>query len=255
MSNVRIVPSAQNHLPGNNHQIEPITRNQILSKLPTNEFDFIFNKMTRLDLELGEILLEAGDEIDYAYFPNIAMISVLTLMEDGKSVEVGIVGKEGFVGLPLLAGFSTSPHRTNVQAQGSVFRISAVGLQESLLECPQLTKALWRYSLKAALQVSQTAACNRMHEVEERLARWLLMSHDRIDSSELPLTQDFLSQMLGTRRSSVSLAAASLQKAKLIQYVRGQVTVLNRRGLEAASCECYHQLQQHLAIWDHQSPN
>ncbi len=225
-------------------------RNFLLKDLPSRESNFIFDKLTFMDLSLEHLLLEAGDPMLYAYFPNTAMISVLTLMSDGKSVEVGIVGKEGFVGLPLLGGFRTSPYRVNIQAAGSVFRISAADLQETLVKCPQLLKALVQYSQKAALQVTQTAACNRLHEVEERLARWLLMSRDRIDSDDLPLTQEFLGQMLGTRRSSVSLAAASLQKARLIEYVRGHVTILDRKGLETASCECYGQLQRQLTTWD-----
>lgn len=225
-------------------------RNLLLKNLPGRECSLIFDKLTLLDLSLEHLLLEAGDPMSYAYFPNTAMISLLTLMNDGKSVEVGIVGKEGFVGLPLLGGFRTSPYRMNIQAEGTLFRIGSADLQEMLVKCPQLLKALVQFSQKAALQVTQTAACNRLHEVEERLARWLLMSRDRIDSDDLPLTQEFLGQMLGTRRSSVSLAAASLQKARLIEYVRGHVTILDRKGLEGASCECYGQLQRQLTTWD-----
>jgi CRP-like cAMP-binding protein len=225
-------------------------KNQLLNDLRGNERSFILDRLTYMDLSIEHLLLETGDPMAYAYFPNSAMISVLTLMSDGKSVEVGVVGREGFVGLPLLGGFRTSPYRINVQSPGSVFRIGAEDLKDAMANCPQFSKALVQYSQKAALQVTQTAACNRLHEVEERLARWLLMSRDRIDSDDLPLTQEFLGQMLGTRRSSVSLAAASLQKSRLIEYVRGHVTILDRKGLEAASCECYGQLQRQLTTWD-----
>jgi CRP-like cAMP-binding protein len=181
------------------------------------------------------------------------MASILNLMADGKSVEVGLIGKEGFVGLPLIAGYRTNPQRINTQAAGTAFRIDAGALQKALRQCPQLALALLRYSQDAAAQVTQIAACNRLHEVDERLARWLLMCQDRMDSNVLPLTHEFLAQMLGTRRASVSVAATILQRAGLIRYNRGHVTVLSRRGLEKASCECYAALREHLENWKEES--
>jgi CRP-like cAMP-binding protein len=172
-------------------------------------------------------------------FHNTAMASVLNLMEDGKSIEVGLVGKEGFVGLPSVAGFRTSPHRVITQGGGNAFRIGAKELRGALGARPLLGTALLRYSQRLILQTTQIAACKRLHEGDERLARWLLMTHDRIGRAELPLTQEFLAQMLGSRRASVSTSAITLQKAGLISYVHGKVEILNRKGLEKASCECY----------------
>lgn len=223
--------------------------NKILLSLPRKECAFLLSKFTLVHLKLHDLLQEAGGPIEFSYFPNTAMASILNLMSDGKSVEVGLAGKEGFVGLPLLAGFRTSPHEINTQAEGTAFRLDAASLKKALLQCPQLALALARYSQEATLQVTQLAACNRLHEVEQRLARWLLMSQDRIGSDFLPLTQEFISQMLGTRRASVTVAATVLQRAGLIRYRRGQVSILDRKGLEEASCECYGVMQHHLENW------
>lgn len=149
----------------------------------------------------------------------------------------------------MIAGFRSSASRAVTQAEGSAFRINADDMRKALRACPQLNASLVRYSQEATMEVTQIAACNRLHEVEERLARWLLMSQDRIRSNELPLTQEFLSQMLGTRRSSASVAAATLQGAGLIRYARGHVSILNQAGLENASCECYKVIQQQLERW------
>jgi len=177
------------------------------------------------------------------------MASILNVMNDGKSVEVGLAGPEGFVGIPLIAGFRTSATRIVVQAVGTALRANADDLQIALRNCPQLLAELLRYSQEATMEVTQIAACNRLHDVEQRLARWLLMTQDRVRSDKLPLTQEFLSQMLGTRRSSVSVAAATLQKAGLIQYNRGHVSVVNRKALENASCECYGVIQKQIQNW------
>jgi CRP-like cAMP-binding protein len=174
-------------------------------------------------------------------------------MSDGKSVEVGLTGKEGFVGLPLIVGFTTSASRVITQIAGSAFRISASALPELLRKCRTLETRLHRYSQRLATQSSQVAACNRLHEVDERLARWLLMSQDRIGSDEVPLTQEFLAHMLGTRRSSVTVAASILQKAGLIKYRRGQLNIANRKGLEEAACECYRALVEQDSRWSEES--
>ena len=155
--------------------------------------------------------------------------------------------------MPLIAGFRTSHTRTVVQVEATAFRIDATHFKTALRELPKLERQTQRYGQLAALQVTQIAACNRLHEVEERLARWLLMSHDRIGSNSLPLTQDFLAQMLGTRRSSVSVAAGILQKAGLIEHKRGSATILDRQRLEEAACECYEQLQRQTKEWESQN--
>jgi len=188
------------------------------------------------------------------YFPNTAMGSVLNIMADGKSVEVGLVGKEGFIGLPLVAGLRSSASRVVCQAQGMAYRINADDMRKAAIRnCPRLVASLMRYSQESTMEVTQIAACNRLHEVEGRLARWLLMSHDRIGSDRLPLTQEFLSQMLGTRHASVTVAAGVLQKAGLIQYTRGHVSILNREALENACCECYQVIRQQLNRWEEES--
>ncbi len=227
--------------------------NLILLGLPRKERDAVLSKLTLVKLNSRDILQEVGEEIKFGYFPNTAMASVLNIMSDGKSVEVGLTGKEGFIGLPLVAGFRTSVTRINTQAEGTAFRVEAKAFLAVLSRCPQLNLALFRCSQEAIMQVTQIAACNRLHEVDERLARWLLMCQDRIESDLLPLTQEFLSQMLGTRVASVSVAAAVLQRAGLIRYSRGRVTVLKRAGLEEAACECYQVMQNHLESWERES--
>ena len=180
------------------------------------------------------------------------MGSILNVMNDGKSIEVGLAGKEGFIGLPVVAGFRSSASRVVTQAEGNAFRIDAADMREALRKCPQLMVSLLRYSQEATMEVTQIAACNRLHEIDERLARWLLMSQDRIGKDILPLTQEFLSQMLGTRRASVSVAAATLQKAGLISYTRGHVTILNRSELENACCECYGIIRRQFGNWQNE---
>src|SRR5262249_50482733 len=158
--------------------------------------------------------------------------SVLTALPDGRSVEVGLIGKEGFVGIPILFGLETSALRIVTQGDGSGYRMEAAALKRVLVQCPQFARSLLRFSMHLAMQSMQLAACNRLHEVVERLARWLLMCQDRIEMERLPLTQEFMAQMLGTRRSSVSVAAGALQKAGMISYTRGSVTILDRSRLE-----------------------
>ncbi len=171
-------------------------------------------------------------------------------MVDGKSVEVGLSGFEGFVGAPLLVGFQSSPTRVIVQVEGEGFRVAAARLVEILSRCPELEKRLQRHSQVMAMQAAHVAACNRLHDVHERLARWLLMSQDRLGSNLVPLTQEFLAHMLGTRRSSVTIAAGILQKAGLITYNRGRVTVVDREKLEDATCECYGAMVQMTSKWN-----
>jgi CRP-like cAMP-binding protein len=199
------------------------------------------------------VLNEIAEPIENTYFINSGLASILTVMPSGKSVEVGLVGAEGWVGLPLLVGFKTSPTRAVTQIAGTAFRVSAKDFASVLRECPELSRLLQRYSQEFALQVTQVAACNRLHNVNQRLARWLLVSQDRVGGSNFLMTQEFLSFMLGTRRASVTVAAGVLQKAGLITYKRGKVTIENRPELEKAACDCYGILARQLKQWRRES--
>lgn len=225
------------------------TQNKILRGLPRKEFSSVFPALEFVELPTHTVLNEMSEPIVFAYFIESGLASVLNVMEDGKSVEVGLTGKEGFVGIPLLVGFNSSPSRVIMQIEGSGFRISAKEFTAVLPECPMLQKSLHRYSQELGVQATQVAACNRLHEVDERLARWLLMSQDRIDGNVVPLTQEFLAHMLGTRRASVTLAAGMLQKAGLITYSRGEVKIENRKELEEAACECYAAINRQSRNW------
>jgi CRP-like cAMP-binding protein len=225
------------------------TQNKILRSLPGKESRAVFAFLEFVELPTATILNETATSIEFAYFVESGLASVLNIMEDGKSVEVGLMGKEGFAGIPLLVGFKTSPSRVVMQIAGSAFRIRAKDFSALLPECPQLEKALFRLSQEMAVQSAQIAACNRLHEVDERLARWLLMCQDRLGGNKVPLTQEFLAHMLGTRRASVTVAAGMLQKAGLIKYTRGEVRVENRKELEEAACECYATIVRQSQIW------
>jgi CRP-like cAMP-binding protein len=226
--------------------------NEILLSLAPRERDELLSTLEFMRLKVHQVLYEPGETMKSGYFINSGMFSVLNVMPDGKSVEVGLIGREGFSGLPLIAGFRTSNNRTVVQADATAFRVSADSLRPALRQHSQLERSLQRYSQCFALQVAQVATCNRIHEVNERLARWLLMTQDRVGSSCLPLTQDFMAQMLGTRRSSVTVAAGTLQEAGLIAYTRGSVTILDRDSLEEAACDCYGQLREQIEQWKSQ---
>jgi CRP-like cAMP-binding protein len=186
-----------------------------------------------MELATHVVLHEPGEPIKFGYFLNSGLASVLTVLAEGKSVEVGLTGKEGFVGLPLLVGFSTSPTRTVIQIKATGFRISARILEQVMRQSSGLVNRLQRYVQILGMQGTQVAACNRLHEVDERLARWLLMCQDRIGSNFVPLTQEFLAHMLGTRRASVTVAAGMLQKAGLITYQRGHVNIVDRQPANA----------------------
>jgi CRP-like cAMP-binding protein len=224
-------------------------RNSILLALPSNECAALFSKLEFVSLPVRTVLNEVDEPVKFAFFMNDGLASVLSMTSDGKSVEVGLCGREGFVGLPVIAGFSTSPTRVIVQVAGSAFRISAKHLLIALKDCPKLAMGLQRFVQEMGLQSSQVAACNRLHEVDERMARWLLMSQDRLGGDDIPLTQEFLANMLGTRRASVTVAAGILQKAGLITYKRGAVKIENRGQLENAACECYEILVRQAKNW------
>jgi CRP-like cAMP-binding protein len=226
--------------------------NEILLDLPPKEIDTLLPKLEFVRLKLHQVLHEAGETLKSGYFCNSGMFSVLTVTPDGKHVEVGLIGKEGFAGIPLIAGFRTSHTRAVVQAEGTAFRVDASILKTALQQCRRLERKLQRHSQLMAMQVEQIATCNRLHGVEERLARWLLMTADRVDSDSLPLTQEFLAQMLGSTRSTVTISAGTLQKAGMIAYTRGNVNILDRRSLEGAACDCYGSLQRQTREWQAQ---
>jgi CRP-like cAMP-binding protein len=221
-------------------------RNEILLALPHKEYNLVFQRLEFVQMPTPFLLQEALEPIPFAYFINGGLASILVILADGKSIEVGLTGKEGFVGIPLLVGMKQSPTRIVMQVSGSGFRIKPNDLMELLGVCPTLKNSLLRYSQELAIQTSQVAACNRVHEVDQRLARWLLMSQDRLGGDIVPLTQEFLAHMLGTRRASVTVAASRLQAAGLIHYKRGRVQVVDREKLEAACCECYSAMVRHL---------
>ena len=213
--------------------------NLILSTLPTEEYEALRPHLEFVELPQQFILHEQSHEISHFYFPQGGMVSLVVLANDGRSVEVGVLGREGAVGLPRLGGVTSAPYRGISQIPGNALRVRADLLENRLPSLPALQLAFGRYILMQGLQMGQTAACNRLHEIEQRLARWLLMCQDRVERDTLLLTHEFLAQMLGSGRPSVSLAAGGLERAGLIDNVRGTIKILDRSRLQASACECY----------------
>lgn len=213
--------------------------NHLLAELPRKEYRHLIDNMEQVVLTYGEILYESGAQIKHVYFPNDAVVSLLTLVDRHRALEVGLVGREGMVGIPLALEIGISPVRALVQGTGTAMRMNAAPFLQELRQSHALKRALHRYTYSLMTQITQTAACNRFHVIEARLARWLLMTHDRVQSASFRLTQDFLSQMLGVRRVGVTKAARTLQQDGLIRYSRGNIAILDRKGLEAACCSCY----------------
>jgi CRP-like cAMP-binding protein len=218
---------------------DPPIQNKILAALPANEYERLREHLTPVSLPLGETLYNTDDRISEVYFVNTGVVSLVADLRDGGTVEVGLVGNEGMVGLSVVLGDDISPNRAIVQIADGAMRIKASFLTKELKREGLLLTLLLRNTLAMLKQVSQTAACNGAHGVGHRLARWLLMCHDRVRGDELHLTQEFISQMLGIRRSGVSEAATLLQEKGLIRYSRGHITIVNRAGLENYACECY----------------
>ena len=227
--------------------------NKVLLGLPPKEAEMLIPKLEFVRLKVHHVLHEPGDTLKSAYFPNSGLVSILSVFPDGKCVEVGLVGREGFIGLPLVAGFRTANTRAIIQIEASAFRIDADALAGILQQSRALDRRLQQFSQVLAMEVTQVAACNRLHEVNERLARWLLMSADRVESNCVPLTQEFLANMLGTRRSSVTVAAGMLEKAGLIANSRGRVDIIDRKRLEEAACDCYQMMRTQSAEWRSES--
>src|SRR5688572_4712085 len=213
--------------------------NSLLAALPGEEYRRLLSEFEQVTLTAGEVLYEPGERLRHVYFPNDAHVSLLIVMLDRKALEVGLVGQEGMVGIGLVLGAETSPVRVVVQGSGSALRMKAASFCDALGRCPSLQRELYRYAYAKLLQARQTAACNRFHQVEARLAGWLLLTRDRVRADEFHLTHEILAVALGVRRSGVSNAAAALQRRKLISYRRGDIRILDRKGLQAASCGCY----------------
>jgi CRP-like cAMP-binding protein len=217
--------------------------NQLLAALPPKEYQRLQPDLEQVALTFGTILYQPGEVMPYVYFPNQGIVSLLSTVEERSPLEVGMVGSEGMVGIGIFLGVSTSLNRALVQGTGTAMRMKAIVLRREIKQQTPLPDLLRRYTHSLLAQISQGAVCNHFHRVEERLARWLLMTQDRLRSDEFRLTQEFLSDMLGVRREGVVRAARVLQKEKLITYVRGQIQILNRAGLEAAACQCYELLR------------
>ncbi|HEX8354996.1 MAG TPA: Crp/Fnr family transcriptional regulator [Pyrinomonadaceae bacterium] len=218
--------------------LEP-TGNRLLARLPPEEYERLRPHLGHVSFALGDVIYESGGPQSYIYFPTNAIISLLYLMENGSSAEMGVAGCEGLVGVALFMGGDSVPNRAVVQSAGDAFRMKTKVLQGEFARGGTFQRLLLRYTQALMTQMSQTAVCNRLHTVEQQLCRWLLLSRDRLDTDELVMTQELIANMLGVRREGVTQAAGRLQEGGLISYVRGRITILDRRGLEAAVCECY----------------
>jgi Crp-like helix-turn-helix domain len=224
-----------------------IISNKILTSIPGAECRAALPYLDYVALPQLRILHEPSQKLEFAYFPDAGLISLVVAMENGKTVEAAVVGNEGAAGIASAVCLTYSHLREVVQVAGDGFRIRVNALQGILKSAPEFQMMLSRYAVIQGIQVAQTAACNRLHDVEQRLARWLLMAQDRVDSVPITITHDFLSTMLGTDRPTVSLAAGLLQKKKQIEYTRGAVKILNRKKLERSACECYDVIRQYNA--------
>jgi len=226
-----------------NSEGKPV-KNKVLLAMPDSEYHVMRADLTFIDLPHHLSLHEPTQKIEFVYFPNRGMVSQVVVTKDGRTVEVGVVGSEGYVGAGLAAGLSRSSVREIMQIAGDGFRMMGNALERILRSTPRLQVLLNRHTGLQGMQVAQTAACNRLHDIQQRLSRWLLMTQDRVHSGVLPITHDFIATMMGTDRSTVSLAASVLQKKGTIDYVRGAVKILDRRKLEKSACECYSVIQQ-----------
>ena len=213
--------------------------NWVLASVPARTYKELATQLEPVTLKFGQVLYEPGEPIKHVYFPINCLVSLLTSVDKRRTLEVGMVGNEGMAGMPFILGMGISGARALVQGGGSALRMAAAPFRIEFDRNRPLQEALYRYTYALMAQISQTAACNRFHEVNERLARWLLMTRDRLGSDEFPLTHEFLAHMLGMRREGVTEAASDLKRRKLINYSRGNIQILDAKGLKAASCSCY----------------
>jgi CRP-like cAMP-binding protein len=213
--------------------------NHILDALPDEERDRLFPHLSFVSMPLGKVLYESGETLKHIYFPTDSIVSLLYVMKDGASAEIAVVGNEGAIGVALFMGGETTPSRAIVQSAGSAYRLEGKRLKLEFNRHGQMLHVLLRYTQSLITQMAQTAVCNRHHSVNQQLCRWLLLSLDRLQSNELKMTQELIANMLGVRREGVTTAAGELQKAGVIRYSRGKITVIDRAKLEQLSCECY----------------
>ncbi|MBK7705587.1 MAG: Crp/Fnr family transcriptional regulator [Acidobacteria bacterium] len=218
--------------------------NHLLAALPDEEFDRLRTELKPVSLALGEVIYESGEQLDHVYFPTTAIISLLFIMENGSTAEIGMAGNDGLVGIALYMGGSTTPNRAVVQSAGNAYKIRAKALRFEFHLAGQFQNILLRYTQYLMTQISQTAVCNRLHSVEQQLCRWLLINHDLLQTNKLIMTHDLIANMLGVRREGVSIAAGHLQQQGLIKYVRGTITMIDRPALEMAACECYQVVKE-----------
>ena len=223
---------------------QPRPANKILAALPDNEFERLRPKLREVSFPIGEIIYQPEEEIDSVYFLNEGIISWLAMLEDGNTVEAGLMGSEGVAGLSVILGARSTPNQALAQSAVKASKIASRDLVPEFRKGGKLNEMMLRFVHSMFTQVAQTAACNRLHTLDQRLARWLLLTHDRTDGNQFPLTQEFLSRMLGVRRAGVSVAANSLKQSGLIEYHRGDIRVVDRKGLEKESCECYKIVKQ-----------
>jgi CRP-like cAMP-binding protein len=219
-------------------------KNAVLASLPEEEFRRLAAKLEPVVFPLGSVVYETGAHLLHLYFPTSCVVSLLHTMQDGATAEMGLTGNDGAVGLALFLGGDTMPNRAVVQIAGGAYRMAVRALREEFARGGPLQRRLLRYTQAHLIQVSQTAVCNRLHGVEQRLCRWLLLSRDRVNTDEIQMTQEYIANMLGGRRESVTVAAGHLQDAGLIRYSRGHITIVDRQGLEATVCECYQVVKQ-----------
>ncbi|MCW5960951.1 MAG: Crp/Fnr family transcriptional regulator [Pyrinomonadaceae bacterium] len=214
-------------------------KNHLLAALPKAELAILLPNFDLISFTLGDVLYESGEQMNYVYFPSTAIVSLLYIMENGSTAEIGIIGNDGVVGVSLFMGGKTTTSRAIIQSAGTMVRLKDSVLQEEFSRGGKFQELLLRYTQALMTQISQTAVCNRLHSIEQQLCRWLLLSHDRLDTNKLIMTHDLISNMLGVRREGVTLAAQKLAAKKLITNDRGTMIVIDRPGLEAAVCECY----------------
>lgn len=230
--------ATQEEAPKSDNRDEAL-QNHLLAALPEEELARLLPNLQPVTLALGTVIYESGEKMEYVYFPTTGIVSLLYIMENGATAEIGVVGNDGLVGIALFMGGDTTPNRAIVQSAGRALKMKAKVLQEEFIRAGEFHNLLLRYTQALITQISQTAVCNRLHSVDQQLCRWLLLSHDRLPSDRLIMTHDLIANMLGVRREGITHAAKRLQEVGYISYVRGDMTILNRKGLEAKVCECY----------------
>jgi CRP-like cAMP-binding protein len=223
---------------------QPRPANKILANLPEDEFEQIRPQLRAVSFPIGEILYMPEQKIEHAYFVEGGIVSLLAALEDGSTVEAGVIGPEGVAGISVVLGANSTPNQALTQSDVEALRISTADLVTEFRKNGKLHDALLRFIHTMFTQVTQTAACNRLHTLDQRLARWLLLTHDRVNGNQFTLTQEFLSRMLGVRRAGVTVAANDLRHSGMIDYHRGDIVIVNRQGLETVSCECYRIVKQ-----------